>query len=172
MIRALVAAAAVAITFSPAAQAVKSASGLPCDMMENATISISFNGIETDVSVVKDKFDAKIAEIKQVAKDMELQKFDLQSMNYNINTQNYGGVAMSRMAMNTLGTSAAPSPQYRFNGSVSFQFLPAEKATELMMRLTKKGYQANLNVNAYHNGNTQCDDSGAVNSDHGAIKSE
>ena len=69
---------------SPVAFANKPAPASPCGMVENASISVSFNGIENDVAIVKSKFDGKIQEINQLAKDAALDKFELQSMNYSI----------------------------------------------------------------------------------------
>jgi uncharacterized protein YggE len=110
-------------------------------MTENAQISINFNGVETDASVVKTKFDGKMAEIEKLLKEAGLDKFEMQSMNYSINPQNYGGGGNS---------------MFSYNGSLSYMVQPSGKATTLMAELTKKGYQTSVNVSAYRNGSVPC----------------
>ena len=105
-------------------------------MTENASINISINGTETDVSTVSSKFDTKRAEIEKQFAAAKLTKFELQSMNYNINPNGQMG--------------------YQFSGNYSYVVVPANKATLLMAELTKKGYQASVNVNAYRNGGAPC----------------
>ena len=103
---------------------------------ENAQVSVSFSGSDQDVSVVRSKVDAKIAEIKALGAEQHFTKFIQQSLNYNISTNFNGG-----------------DQHYQYNGNVSFAILPADKAADFMEILSKKGYQANLNVNSYNNGN-------------------
>lgn len=110
-------------------------------MTENAQVSINFNGVEADANVVKAKFDSKMAEIEKLLKEAALDKFEMQSMNYNISPQNYGG-----------GSSSL----FQYNGSFSYTIAPSAKATTLMADLTKKGYQASVNVSAYRNGGVPC----------------
>lgn len=110
-------------------------------MIENANVSVNFNGMETDVASIKTKFDAKMAEIEKLVKAAGLTKSEMQSMNYSINPQNYG---------------SGMSSTYQFSGSVSYTVLPSGKATELMAELTKKGYQASVNVSSYRNGGVPC----------------
>jgi uncharacterized protein YggE len=110
-------------------------------MTENAQVSVNFNGIEQDVNTIKTKFDAKVTEIEKLFKEAALEKFEMQSMNYNINPQNYGG------GMNST---------FQFSGNLSFTVLPSSKATALMAELTKKGYQASVNVSAYRNSGVPC----------------
>lgn len=113
----------------------------PGCMTENAQISINFNGVEADVALVKTKFDGKMAELEKLLKEAGLEKFEMQSMNYNINPQNYGG------SMNSM---------FQYNGSLSYTILPSDKATSLMAELTKKGFQASVNVSAYRNSGMPC----------------
>ena len=105
-------------------------------MTENASISISFNSVEPDVSKIKGKMDAQLADIEKLMKEAGLSKYEMQSMNYSISPQNYG-------SMNSA---------YQMSGSFSFMVQPSDKATGLMASLTKKGYQANVNVSSYRNG--------------------
>lgn len=110
-----------------------------CTMNETAQVSVSFNGTDKDVSVVKGKLDGKINEMKALAQDLNFTKFDVQSSNYSVNSNYSSGYGSE--------------PQYNYSGSASFNVLPAEKATEFMVLLSKKGYQASVNVNSYNNGN-------------------
>lgn len=109
-------------------------------MTENAQISINFNGVEADANAVKAKFDGKMAEIEKLLKEATLEKFEMQSMNYNISPQNYGN----------------SSSLFQYNGNFSYTIAPSSKATALMADLTKKGYQASVNVSAYRNGGVPC----------------
>ena len=59
-----------------------------CGMTETASININFNGMESDATAVKTKFDTKVAEIQNLIKDAKLDKFEMQSMNYSISPQN------------------------------------------------------------------------------------
>jgi hypothetical protein len=109
-----------------------------CAMTETANVSINFNGYDKDVVAVKAKLDGKIAEIKTMAQDQHFTKFDIQSYNYSINANNNGG--------------DGGEPQYQYSGSAGFQILPADKAVNFMVVLTKKGYHASVNVSSYRNG--------------------
>ncbi len=110
--------------------------------IENAMVSVSFNGMETDVSTARTKVDAKMAELKALAQEEGFTKLVVQSHNLNINT-NYNGGAGSDI-------------HYQYNGSISFSVLPADKALDFMQALAKKGYQASVNVSSYNNGNGAC----------------
>jgi hypothetical protein len=103
---------------------------------ENALVSVSFNGMDTNVSVARSRLDAKIADVKALAQEQHFTKFAVQSYNYNISTNNNGG-----------------ETHFQYNGNVSFTILPADAAVGFMELLTKKGYQASVNVNSYNSGN-------------------
>jgi hypothetical protein len=105
---------------------------------ENAQISVNFSGIEKDISVIKSKLDAKIAELKALGAEQQFSKFETQSFNYNINA-NYNA-------------ASGGETQFQYSGNVSFSVLPAEKAPDFMALLVKKGYQARLSVNSYNTG--------------------
>jgi hypothetical protein len=107
--------------------------------VENAQVSVSFNGMDTDVAVVRSKLNAKIAEIKSLAQEQQFTKLVLQSYNYNIST-NYNA-----------GSGGETHLQY--NGNITFSILPADKAVDFMQLLAKKGYQASVSVNSYNTGN-------------------
>jgi hypothetical protein len=106
--------------------------------VESAQITVSFNGVDMDASVVKSKLDAKIAEIKAIADEQQFTKFVIQSYSYNIST-NYNGGSGGEM-------------RFQYSGSVSFSILPADKAAGFMELLAKKGYQASVSVSSYNNG--------------------
>jgi len=108
----------------------------PTCPVENAQVSVSFTGSDQDVSLVRSKVDARIAEIKALGAEQHFTKFIQQSLNYNISSNVSGG-----------------EQHFQYNGNVSFSILPADKAADFMEILSKKGYQANLNVNSYNNGN-------------------
>jgi hypothetical protein len=105
---------------------------------ENAQVSVSFTGVEKDVTAAKAALDAKIAEVKSLADEQSFTKFELQSHNYNMNTnanRNSGG-----------------DPQVQYSGNASFSIVPADKAVEFMSLLVKRGYRVNVNINSYNNG--------------------
>ena len=104
--------------------------------VENAQVSVSFNGMDLDVSVARSRLDAKIAEVKSLAEEQHFTKFVVQSYNYNISTNYNGG-----------------ETHFQYNGSVSFSILPADKAAGFMELLAKKGYQTSVNVSSYNSGN-------------------
>ncbi len=106
-------------------------------LQETATISVNFDDMETDLNAIKAKFDAKIKGMEAVGKEVGIEKMDMQSMNYNISPQNYGN---------------SMSLRYQFSGGASYNILPSDKATELMVALQRKGFSPNLSVNAYRNG--------------------
>ena len=105
---------------------------------QSAQISVSFSGIEKDVTAAKATLDEKIAEVKALATDQHFEKFDVQSFNYNINAYN---------------RAAAGDAQFQYTGNASFIILPPDKAVDFMALLVKKGYRASVNVNSYNNGN-------------------
>jgi hypothetical protein len=104
---------------------------------QSAQISITFSGIEKDVTAAKATLDEKIAEVKALATDQHFEKFDVQSFNYNINAYNRG---------------AAGDAQFQYTGNASFIILPPDKAVDFMALLVKKGYRASVNVNSFNNG--------------------
>jgi len=107
---------------------------------ETAQISVSFSGIEKDVTAAKATLDEKIAEVKALAADQHFAKFDVQSFNYNINAYNRG-------------TAGGGDAQFQYTGNASVVSLPSDKAVDFMALLVKKGYRASVNVNSYNNGN-------------------
>jgi len=110
-----------------------------CALTENSQVSVSFSGVESDPTKLQGKLDAKIAELKTIARDIKAESVFVQSTNYNVSSQNYGG---------------QQSAQYQYNGSVSLTLKPQSKAEEFFVQLSKRGFQASLNVSRYaQNGN-------------------
>ncbi len=107
--------------------------------VENAQVSVSFSGTDSNVTVARSKLDAKMAEVKSLAQEQQFTKLVVQSHNYNISTVYNGG---------TNGEA-----HFQYNATISFAIQPSEKAVDFMQLLAKKGYQTNVNVNSYNNGN-------------------
>ncbi len=112
-----------------------------CTLTETANINVNFNSIEKDVSVAGELMEGKIKEVSAIAKDLSLDKFDVQSMNYSLYPYNPG--------------AAGSTQQWQISGNLSFTVLPATKGKDMLVLLSKKGYQPSLNVNAYRSGNCQ-----------------
>lgn len=110
-------------------------------MVETAQISISFNGMEQEVKAIQSKIDDRIKEAEKLAESLHAVTLQRQSMSYNVSSQNYGGAGIA---------------QYQFSGSIGFTISPANKGIELVDLLSKKGFQTNLSVNSYRNGNAAC----------------
>ena len=107
--------------------------------VENAQVSVSFSGMDSDITAARTKLDAKMAEVQGLAREQEFTKLVVQSHNFSISTSYNGGTA---------GES-----RYQYNGNISFVLLPTEKAVDFMQLLAKKGYQTSVNVNSYNTGN-------------------
>ena len=105
-----------------------------CGMTETATININFNSLENNLDEIKPKFDTKVSGILSLSKKASV-TLSIQSMSYNIYPNNRN---------------------YQYNGSVSYIVTPSDKALDFMSLLSKEGYMANLNVNAYNNSGTPC----------------
>jgi hypothetical protein len=103
--------------------------------VENAQVSVSFNGMDSDVSLVRSRLDAKMAEVKALVAEQHFTRVVVQSYNYAISTNYNGG-----------------ETHFQYNGNISFSILPADKAVDFMELLAKKGYQTGVNVNSYNNG--------------------
>ncbi len=106
--------------------------------VENAQVSVSFSGTDTNVTAARSKLDAKMAEIKSLAQEQEFTKLVVQSHNYNIGT--------------VFNSGTNGEVRFQYNATISFQVQPSDKAVDFMQLLAKKGYQANVNVNSFNNG--------------------
>lgn len=112
-----------------------------CTLTENANVSINFNSIEKDAEAAGNIFDAKVKEIEASAKELKLEKLEVQSMNYSLYPYNAG--------------AAGAAMQWQLSGNLAFQVLPVARAKDLLALLVKKGYQPSLSVNSYRSGTCQ-----------------
>lgn len=112
-----------------------------CPMVENTQININFNSRQTDLTQIKSLMDDKLKEAEALANKAGIDKFELQSMNYNIYANNSGGCNCSN--------EANKNSVYQLNGNMSFIVEPSEKAIDFMVLLNEKGYTSGLNVNKY-----------------------
>ena len=122
----------------PAVAGAQRLASRPCPV-ENASVTVSFNGMDTAVSAVRARLDAKVAEVKALAQEQSFTKFVVQSYNYNINS-NYNSGSEGAM-------------RFQYNANISFSILPADKAADFMQLLSKKGYQTGVNVSSYAGNN-------------------
>ena len=133
--------AAMLAAFSVPAQATKMTDGraMPgtgCVMQTNVTLGVNFNFTSASLSEAKAKYDERMLQITNFAKKMEIEKFEPQSMNYNIYSQQNGGI-------NT----------YQLNGSVQYQLKSEEVAFKFAEFLEKEKFNVNVSSNAYRTGN-------------------
>ena len=112
---------------------------LRCPMTENSQININFNTHEDNLDNMKNIMDEKIKMVEELASEIGIEVIELQSMNYNVNINNY----------NTRCSPACEGNSYQLSGNMNFIVFPSKKATELIVLLNKKGYNGNLNVNMY-----------------------
>lgn len=113
--------------------------GQNCRMIETNTLVVNFNNIPVTVSKAKAFMDERVAEIETLAKQAGLQKFELNSLNYSVYGNSTGGGC---------GEMVAPV-QYILSGSVGYTLDDVTKAESLIKQIEAKGYQINLNSNAY-----------------------
>ncbi len=122
---------------------VGSARASQCALQEQVSISISFNLTAESFMQAKTKYDEKMQSISDYAKKQNMKKFDLQSMNYNINS-NYNNNVQN----------------YQMNGSVNYQVGNSDEAFKFAEFLTEQKFNVSVNGNSYRNGT--CADAGGV----------
>lgn len=112
----------------------------PCAMQENVTLSVNFTIRAKSFDEAKKKYEEKMQQVDAFAKQQNIQKFDLQSMNYSVNSQqvNYD--------------DGMPQPGYQLSGNASYQLDSADNAFKLGEFLTQQKFQISVNVNKYRNG--------------------
>ncbi len=121
------------------AHATKVAAGiLPggCVMVETISLGINFNIMAATLMEAKAKFDEKMQQISNFAKKMEIDKFEPQSMNYNIYSQQNNNMS-----------------SYQLNGSAQYQLKSADVAFKFAEFLEKEKFTVNVNSNSYRQGN-------------------
>ncbi|MDD9900277.1 MAG: SIMPL domain-containing protein [Alphaproteobacteria bacterium] len=112
-----------------------------CALEGKASVRVQFKDSSVDIEKVQEYVDTKMKSAQAQAKEAGLTSVEIQSMNYSLRTQNNN--------YNDCSKENLDKPDFRVNGSVTFEVEPREKAAAFMALLTKQGYEANLNVNAY-----------------------
>lgn len=108
-----------------------------CEMVETATLGVSFNQVPVKLDGFQEYINMKRDEIFNLAADLQITDIVLQNMNYNINYFYNNGFPRDE------------KKDYVMNGNLSFQMKDADKAPLLMEKVGALGYQVNFNVNAY-----------------------
>ncbi len=109
-----------------------------CQMVENVTMSVQFNGTEGDIRTVTKHVDDAEQKSLTYAKKLGIGEVTVTSRSYNIYPQN-----------SNLATT------YQYNGTIGLKLPSTEKAADLIEMLAKDKIQAQLNVNSYQQGNCQ-----------------
>lgn len=130
------------------AMPVPAATGQNCGMTESSSITVSFNNVTVEIGDVKKFMDDRIAELETDAKDAGIKKFELQSTNMNVYSNNYAGVPVIQYAKSD-NTTVAPKVPYQLSGSVTYVLDDVTKIASVADKLTSKGYQINIASNAY-----------------------
>jgi uncharacterized protein YggE len=113
-----------------------------CVMTETAQVMISLNNTDVALAEAPAVFNKKIESIVALGKEAGVENPKIQSYNYNVYNNSGGGCCEGDCG------DGAPG-HYRYNGSVTFNVEPVAKAAGFADLLSKNGYSANLNVNAY-----------------------
>ena len=109
-------------------------------MQENVTVNVNFNIRADSFADAKQKFDQKIQQVTDFAKQQNIPKFEMQSMNYNINSQmNYENGAQEQF--------------YQLGGNASYMLDSSDSAFKLGEFLTKQKFQVSINASKYRNNN-------------------
>jgi len=110
-----------------------------CKMQENVTLSINFTIRAKSFAESRTKYEEKMQQVTNFATQQGIKKFQLQSMNYNINSQNVNYDGM-------------PEPGYQLSGNASYLLDSADSAFKLGEFLGEQKMQVSVNVNKYQNG--------------------
>lgn len=114
--------------------------GVQCSdgMQETVNLSVSFNMKAKSFAEAKTIFDQKMQQLNDYARQQKVGKFELQSMNYNINAQvTYEG--------------GMPEQGYQLSGSANYNLDSSDAAFKLAEFLTQQKFQVNVGVNKYRN---------------------
>ncbi len=112
------------------------------DMEEQVSVNVSFNAQLPSPLEAKERFEARLKEIEGLARDSQIKKWSLQSLNYSVSTYNSG-----------YGMDAT----FQLSGSASYQTDNADQAFALMDKFSKRGMQLNVSVNKYRSGTCEGD---------------
>jgi len=128
---------AAALFFALPAHAEKTVGNIApkCAMQEQVSLSISFNLMADSFTQAKAKYDERMRSISEYAKKQNMKKFELQSLNYNINS-NYNN----------------SQQEYQLSGSAGYQVGDADEAFKLAEFLTQQKFNVSVNGNSYKNG--------------------
>ena len=107
-----------------------------CEMKENVSVGINFNMTADSMMEAKAKFDDKMKQIADYAAQQKIEKLDMQSMNYNIYTQNNG-----------------TDKNYQVSGNVQYQMPSSDMAFKFGEFLEKQKMNVNISANSYRHGN-------------------
>jgi hypothetical protein len=116
----------------------QSVGGQTCKMEETLSISVNFNSIPVQIGDAKKIMDEKILEIETIARELGIKKFEMQNTNMSVYSNG-----------NSACNQETPNTRYNMNGGVNYNLDDASMAGELAKRIESKGYQINLNSNAY-----------------------
>lgn len=105
-------------------------------MQENVTVSVNLNLMADSFAQAKAKYDEKMQAVTDFAKKQNVKKFDLQSMSYNVNSNNNNGNMV-----------------YQLNGNAGYQMDNADAAFKLAEFLTQQKFQVSVSASSYRNGN-------------------
>lgn len=128
-------------------RAASASASLACTngMQQQVGLNISLNAREDSIQAAQNIINKRMAELEALAKQNNVQKFVLNSMNYNIATQmQYDG-----------GGQPSRVNYYQFSGNINYQMDNAEAATLMMEKLVAQGVQVSMNVNSHRNGNCE-----------------
>lgn len=109
---------------------------------ENVTLTVTFNLKAKSFSEAKTKFDEKMKQIVEYAKQQHIEPFEPQSLNYNIN------------AMQIAYDEGGPIiGGYQLSGNTSYKLDNTDAALKLGEFLAGQKIQVGMNVNQYKNAN-------------------
>lgn len=116
------------------------ASSPRCRLIETVNFGINFGNVTLDAASARSYVNDRIAEVQTMAKEIGLDSLEVNNMNYNLysNTNNY-----------TYAGSAQPQIQLQLNGNVTFIMADANKAMELMEKVSQKGFNVTFSLNAH-----------------------
>ncbi len=108
-----------------------------CQYNENVTLNIRIQSTDNSPAEARKSFETSLETIRSKAKESGIEDVVINSMNYNINPQNYNN---NRPVF------------YNTSGNVGLMLKDVEKATELMDVFSKEGMYPSMNVNMHKSG--------------------
>lgn len=115
-----------------------------CKLIETVQFGVNFNNVNVEPKTAKTFMDDKIADLRNIAKDVGIESLEIQNLNYSVYNNNYN------YAYTSYGSTPAALPTVmQLNGNVSFIVQDSAKGTALMEKAGEKGYNVNFNLSAY-----------------------